>query len=493
MPASARRELPLAALVIMAAVLLALRTAVSLYVQPMGDEAYYWVWGQRPGLSYYDHPPLQAWLQAASSALLGPGTLALRLPAWLTLAGSFYVLYLFIRRAWGEDWQRPWLISVILLLGSPLFLIYTTIATPDHLLVTLGLLALYLMARFFEGADAGAPQWRYLFGAAVFIGLTCLTKYIGVVLLLGLAIAIVMSPARRRLLLDWRLYAAGLVTVAMQLPVLLWNIETGFSSIRLHLVDRQRFDSGLTWVHLVSFVLQLLIFAGPFLVWPTVKAFLNREHGFAGVTQSLARATYAGSTLGFMAIALRTFVSGHWNILGQAALIPALVRQIGARWQLALHWLYGAAMGALLLVNYTIYPVLGVDTLETYRAYGWEEIAAAYAEEAEKARPEFLAASHYMLASQLNLMRKSTEVTALSQRLDQYDYWFDDADHIGESALILDDLHSPLEPIIAESFETVTELKRLQIFQRGVLTGTFRIYLATGYRGAPAEGSLYRR
>lgn len=477
----------------MAAVLLALRSAVSLYVQPMGDEAYYWVWGQRLGLSYYDHPPLQAWLQAAASALLGPGTLALRLPGWLTLAGSLYVLYLFIRRAWGEDWQRPFFVSMILLLGSPLFFIYTTIVTPDHLLVTLGLATLYLLARFLEGVDAGVPRWRYLFGAAVFIGLACLTKYIGVVLVLGMAIAILTSPVRRRMLLDWRLYAAGLVVAAIQLPVLLWNIETDFSSIKLHLVDRQRFDSGITWGHLVSFLVQLLIFVGPFLVWPTIKVFLNRERDFAGVTQSVARVTYAGSTLGFMAISLRTFVSGHWNILGQAALIPALVRQIGSRWQLALHWLYGTAMGALLLVNYTIYPVLGVDTLETYRAYGWEEIAAAYAEEAEKAQPDFLAASHYMLASQLNLMRKSTEVTALSQRLDQYDYWFDDAAHIGQAALILDDLHSPLEPIIAQSFEAVTELKRLQIFQRGVLTGTFRIYLASGYRGAPAEGALYRR
>ena len=26
------------------------------------DEAYYWMWGQHPALSYYDHPPLNAWL-----------------------------------------------------------------------------------------------------------------------------------------------------------------------------------------------------------------------------------------------------------------------------------------------------------------------------------------------------------------------------------------------------------------------------------------------
>ena len=46
---------------------------------PNPDEAYYWLWGQHPALSYYDHPPLQAWIQGLTTALLGQSFLTLRL------------------------------------------------------------------------------------------------------------------------------------------------------------------------------------------------------------------------------------------------------------------------------------------------------------------------------------------------------------------------------------------------------------------------------
>ena len=34
------------------------------YSNPLPDEAYYWLWSNRVALSYFDHPPLLAWVQA---------------------------------------------------------------------------------------------------------------------------------------------------------------------------------------------------------------------------------------------------------------------------------------------------------------------------------------------------------------------------------------------------------------------------------------------
>jgi hypothetical protein len=468
----------------MAVVLLALRLAVGFLAEPMGDEAYYWVWGQRPGWSYYDHPPLQAWVQGVTTAVLGPSLFALRLPSLLAFGGTLWVLALFMRRQSGPDWRAGVLVGLVVLLGSPLFMIYTTVVTPDYLLVMLSLSAVYLMARFLETADGGSPRWRYYFSAAVAVGLACLTKYIGAVLLVGFGLVVLLTPRHRRLLLDWRSYAGVALVVALQAPVLIWNLQTNFASFRLHLVDRQQLGFGLTWTHLLSFLLQLLVLVGPFLIWPIIGVLRSRPDGFAGRSAALGKATFGASTVGFSLVALGNFVSGHWNIIGQLALLPSLVRQIRRGWQLGAHWLYGAAMGTLLLVNYTSYPVLGVDTLETYRGYGWSEVAVAYREEADRLQPGFEAASHYQLASQLNYAMRSTAVTALSQRLDQYDYWFDDAGHVGQSALILDDTHAPLEEAVAKTFERVEEVRRVEIVRQGVLINTYRIYLGTGYRGS---------
>lgn len=479
-----KRELPLAVLVALAAVLLGLRLGVGFFAEPMGDEAYYWVWGQHPGWSYYDHPPLQAWVQGLTTALLGSSLFALRLPSLLALGGMLWVLSLFMRRYAGSDWRAGVLAGLVILLGSPLFMIYTTVVTPDYLLVALSFGALYLMARFLETVDDGGPRWRLYFGAAMVVGLACLTKYIGAVLLVGFGLTLLLTPRYRRLLLDWRSYAGLALVVALQAPVLIWNLQTNFASFRLHLVDRQQLGFGLTWTHLLSFVLQLLVLVGPFLVLPIIGVMRSRPEGFAGRSAALGKATFGASTVGFSLVALGNFVSGHWNIVGQAALVPSLVRQIGRRWQLGAHWFYGVAMGTLLLVNYTSYPVLGVDTLETYRGYGWGEVAAAYREEVDRLQPGFEAASHYQLASQLNFALRGTDVTALSQRLDQYDYWFDDAAHVGQSALILDDIHAPLEGAVTKTFETVEEVRRVEILRQGVLINTYRIYLGTGYRGS---------
>src|SRR5262249_27935614 len=44
------------------------------------DEAYYWVWSRHLALSYFDHPPMVAYLIRASTAILGDTELAVRLP-----------------------------------------------------------------------------------------------------------------------------------------------------------------------------------------------------------------------------------------------------------------------------------------------------------------------------------------------------------------------------------------------------------------------------
>ena len=51
--------------------LLGLKLWFGLAVTPMGDEAYYWMWGQHLSWSYFDHPPLHGWLQGLVAAVFG--------------------------------------------------------------------------------------------------------------------------------------------------------------------------------------------------------------------------------------------------------------------------------------------------------------------------------------------------------------------------------------------------------------------------------------
>src|SRR5438128_6431185 len=44
----------------------------------VNDEAYYRIWSLAPSLSYYDHPPMIAWLIAAGRAIAGDTALGVR-------------------------------------------------------------------------------------------------------------------------------------------------------------------------------------------------------------------------------------------------------------------------------------------------------------------------------------------------------------------------------------------------------------------------------
>ena len=108
---------------------------------PASDEVYYWMWGQIPELSYFDHPPLHAWLLGLSHTLFGRSLFALR---WLTLvsmAGTFWIFMVWAQRLSGRYWQSQFWVGVVIYLASPTFGFFGSVAFHDHLLIFLCLLS----------------------------------------------------------------------------------------------------------------------------------------------------------------------------------------------------------------------------------------------------------------------------------------------------------------------------------------------------------------
>ncbi|MEX0859996.1 MAG: hypothetical protein WD017_03575, partial [Cucumibacter sp.] len=62
---------PILVLQVVAGFFIALKFGLMFAVAPVGDEAYYFLWGQHPDWSYFDHPPLNAWILGATSRLFG--------------------------------------------------------------------------------------------------------------------------------------------------------------------------------------------------------------------------------------------------------------------------------------------------------------------------------------------------------------------------------------------------------------------------------------
>ena len=189
---------------IVAIAFLAIKLALLVFSHPFMDETYYFLWGQHPAFSYFDHPPMVGWTEGLAGTLFGWSILGLRFFVLLTLLGDLALLWLLARQLKGDDWHEAFWPSAAIFLVTPIFFALTNVALPDHLLLFFSLATVYTVERL---RSASASRWFYLAGLA--IGLATLSKYTGALLGVGLVLSILFSSRLRPLLRSPHLYLAG--------------------------------------------------------------------------------------------------------------------------------------------------------------------------------------------------------------------------------------------------------------------------------------------
>ena len=450
------------------------------FVSVFMDEAYYWMWGQHPALSYYDHPPLNAWLLGASSAVFGWNLFALRLPVMLSFVADIYAIWLLSRQIGGERWTTHFWVTLLLFMGTPVYWWVSGYALPDHLLLTGCLYAVYFFFRFFQArAGGGEGANRDLYLGAVFLGLAALSKYNAAFLAAGVvAFALVYD---RRILGQGRLYIAGLIALVLQTPTIVWNLGENFASWEFILHGRH---AGL---HaeidgIVPLVFGIGIFISPFLFWPIWKFAVSRKNSVPG--SGFARATFLISTFAIVIVSLTTVTLFHWNLVAYVAMLPFLALVLRPRWLLALQAIYGTGIAIFIFVNYAIVPLTNVNGWRdnaTGWSYGWGPTVAAIDKAKAEHKVGFVATSDYTTASLVGFMTHDKDVTSLFPGRDQYDFWFDPKAHAGEDAILFEDTWRPLYEVASE-FKSLTVLAELPVVVGGRQIDLHRILLGTDFQ-----------
>jgi 4-amino-4-deoxy-L-arabinose transferase-like glycosyltransferase len=459
----------------------ALKLAHLGFAGPFQDEAYYWMWGQHPALSYFDHPPLNAWLLGLSSRLFGWSVFALRLPVALALVADVAAIALLSRQLAGPHWHSHFWITLLLFVATPFYWMVTALALPDHLLLTFTLFSLYSFIRFFGDEETGAPgSSRDLYLGALSLGLAGLSKYNAA--FLGLAVIAFVLLFRRRLLRDVRLYLAGALTLLLQLPVIIWNATEGFASWMFILHGRH---AGLkaSFDGLIPFVLSIVIFLSPILLWVIGRFLFVRRDPPAAI--GLARTAFTISSVVILLVSMTTLVLFHWNLVAYAAVLPYLAIYLKPRWLLPVQAIYGAVFAVAAFVNYAVTPLTPVSAWHdeaTAWSYGWAPTVAAVEAARTANAVGFVAAADYTTASLLGFHMHDRDVVSLSTRTDEYDFWFDPAAHKGQDAILFGDTWRPLTPAVAALFESVTELQALPVVVGTTEVDVHHIYLARGFQ-----------
>jgi 4-amino-4-deoxy-L-arabinose transferase-like glycosyltransferase len=154
-----------------------------------------------------DKPPLDLWLQVASTQLLGFHSVALKLPQALAGTAAVVVLFDAVRRVLGAS---AGVASALALAALPIALLTARSDTMDSLSMLLSVAALWLLVRY---AQDGRSRWCYLAAAAM--GLAFNVKlFEGLVALPALVLLGLLARRERRLI---RLGVSAIVFVAVSL------------------------------------------------------------------------------------------------------------------------------------------------------------------------------------------------------------------------------------------------------------------------------------
>jgi hypothetical protein len=311
---------------------------------------------------------------------------------------------------------------------------------------------------------------------------------------LGLAFAAMVLSRRKfwPLLRDPHLWLAGMLSVAIQAPVLWWNLTEGMASFSFHLGTRLTGSStSLANGYPLVFLANLPLVLSPFLFAAIFRyPFGEKPVGFEGNARLFSFAGFGVSTAVFLAVSVFVYIFFYWNIIGYLALIPVAYRYLGKRWLFWLHTGFGLVMALLLTVNFTLFPLANLVTAKdwgTSANFGWDELAAVVRKE-QAAHPEaFLAATRYTYAAQIGYQLHTTDVTSLNTLTDQYDFWSDRAALTGKDALIIADGAWPMD-FANTQFATTTLLRTVTVERFGQEVTSYEIWLGEDY--APTEGRL---
>lgn len=451
---------------------------------PLGDdEGYHWVWSRHLAWSYFDHPPMVAWLVAGSTALAGTSLLSIRLPFVLVGLLTAHQLRALVQDITGD--HRLADRSSLLVQIVPVFFGIGILVIPDAPMHLFWVLA----ARALWRTQTASRHWLVV-GLA--LGCALLSKYVGMLIVISAAGYLVASGRGRSLT---GLALACVVAAAVFAPVLYWNAHHDWASFRYQFFARHQggeFHPERVAIYLGSQVLYLS---------PVLALLAACAIGRIGPWRLRKEDSghqllwwFAAPTLGaFLAASAATSFKPNWPAPGYLTLLPLVwvgldragkhARPLGAS-MVAVTILF-AALPLVQILTPVIPLPRGDDPSADMR--GWHEAAAA-AERADSAlrvtspgaRP-FYAAGRYQNSARLEFyLPGHPAVLCLNRGRDAYDDWQDLGALRGRDFVFVasDRFPEPPERLVRTA---ATVFERVEVKAGGRTSNTFTIYLCHGF------------
>jgi 4-amino-4-deoxy-L-arabinose transferase-like glycosyltransferase len=462
--------------------LCAVRLAMAAYTGLVDDEAYYRIWSLAPALSYYDHPPMVAWMIGAGRAIAGDTTLGVRLLAPFCHLFGAALLWRTTKLLYGAETARR---TVWIMLAMPLLAVGGIIITPDLPSVLFAGLVLWALAELDRSQNA---NWWLAIG--LFAGLGLISKYTNLFLGATIMIWLVAVSSNHKWLRAPQLWIGGLMALAVTSPVVIWNAEHDWVSFAKQfgrVAHNGSAGPGYllelagAFIALASPVIAVLAIAG--LIHVARSAYASRKS-----SDVLVAATVLPMLLYFVLHALHDRVQGNWlapiypalalcAAIGLDTLVPAHRRQAVFATAVGL----GFAITGLIYVH-ALNPFRTVLALKdpTEQMHGWPALADAVDKRRREVGAAWVATSSYASTGQFAMgLKGRSEVAQITDRV-RYTFLPPLPPELLKQPVLYIELKRRIDrdlPMVKEKYRNITALGSLTR-DNGTATGAvYELYL----------------
>ncbi len=461
-----------------------------LFVAFMGivpQDAYYDFYAQHLALSYYDHPPLIAYILRLFTTLLGKNVFVLKLADTIVTIFFLIAFYKLAGKFLSKNKTR---LATALTISTVMVSILSLISTPDVPLMlcwTLSVNCLY------------EAIWKkkniYWIWAGISTGLSFDSKYTAVFLIAGLIGFLLLSKPYRKLLISPWFLLYILCFLSTILPVIIWNVQNQFASFKFQSEGRINEGlhvdvSGFAGVigHQAGILLPILFFSLIYFIVRVCKKYrfgINRIPG----DQLFLLSFFIPLFLGFFAISFFYWVKLNWMMPSYITGIIWVARFWNKKWlkyQLVLSLIVHVLLGIEII--FYIIPIRSDDTW-----YGWRDLSSQV-EKLHKEYPEtfIFSAVDYKTVAVLNFFLKDDVYAKniVGERALQFDYVGTDLQKLnGKNALFInsnpryDNLENENKlPVSYYSyFDSITPLHPILIERNNRVVRKFSVFICKGY------------
>ncbi len=331
----------------------------------MPQDAYYDFYAQHIDLSYYDHPPLIAYILRLFTTLFGKKVIVLKL-ADFTI--TLFTIIAFYKLAGKFLSRNKTQMATALLISTLMVSILSLISTPDvPLMLCWAISLIFLYDAIWKKKNI---CWVW---SGIFTGLSFDSKYTALFLIIGLVGFLMMTKSFRNLIISKWFFLYLISFVITILPVVIWNAKNNFASFKFQSEGRVQEGlhvdiTGFIGVigHQSAILLPTLFFSLVYFIYRYCRKYGIRP-GRIPSEQLFLLCFFIPLFLGFIFISFFYWVKLNWIMPAYITGIIWVVRFWNIKW-IRFQLIFSLILHLLLAIEiiFYVFPIRSDDTW-----FGW--------------------------------------------------------------------------------------------------------------------------